>query len=60
MYDPIELEDMTTTKPREIEEETDNSTHTTEFMDAQIAQQTYGVLLCKDCLKKYLKENNLI
>ena len=60
VYDPVEMEEMAITKPREIDEEDNNSTHTTEFMDAQIAQQTYGVLLCKDCLKKYLKENNLI
>ena len=59
VYDPIEMEEVTATKPREIDAETDSNTHTTEFMDVQIVQQTYGVLLCKDCLKKYLKENNL-
>ena len=60
VYDPIEMEEVAATKPREIDAETDSNTHTTEFMDVQIVQQTYGVLLCKDCLKKYLKENNLI
>lgn len=59
VYDPIEMEEVAATKPREIDAETDSNTHTTEFMDVQIVQQTYGVLLCKDCLKKYLKENNL-
>ena len=59
VYDPIEMEEVAATKPREIDAETDSNTHTTEFMDVQIVQQTYGVLLFKDCLKKYLKENNL-
>ena len=31
-----------------------------EFMDMQISEQTFGKRLCSDCLKKYLKENNLI
>lgn len=31
-----------------------------EFMDMQISEQTFGKRLCSDCLKKYLKENNII
>lgn len=31
-------------------------TNATEYMDAQITQQTYNKVLCKDCLKKYLDE----
>lgn len=31
-----------------------------EFMDMQISEQTFGKCLCSKCLKKYLKENNLI
>ena len=39
--------------------ETDNP-QVLEFMDMQISEQTFGKRLCSDCLKKYLKENNLI
>lgn len=39
--------------------ETDNP-QVLEFIDMQISQQTFGKCLCSDCLKKYLKENNLI
>ncbi len=31
-----------------------------EFMDMQISEQTFGKRLCSDCLKKYLKDKNLI
>ena len=31
-----------------------------EFMDMQIAEQTFGKKLCSECLKKYLIENKLI
>ena len=31
-----------------------------EFMDMQIAEQTFGKKLCSECLRKYLKENNLL
>lgn len=31
-----------------------------EFMDMQISEQTYGKRMCSECLRKYLKENNLI
>jgi hypothetical protein len=30
------------------------------FIDMQISDQTFGKKLCSECLKKYLKENNLI
>lgn len=33
-----------------------NGINATEYMDAQIIQQTYGKILCKDCLQKYIKE----
>ena len=28
------------------------------YMDLQIAEQTFGKKLCKDCLKKYLNNMN--
>ena len=31
-----------------------------EFIDMQISEQTFGRCLCSDCMKKYMKENNLI
>lgn len=31
-----------------------------DFMDMQISEQTFGKRMCSDCLKKYLKDNNLI
>jgi hypothetical protein len=31
-----------------------------EFMDMQMSEQTFGKRLCSECLKKYLKENNLL
>ena len=43
------------------EEETENENpQVLEFMDMQIAEQTFGKRLCSDCLKKELKKNNLI
>lgn len=33
-------------------------TNSTEYMDVQITEQTYGKVLCNDCLKKYLSDIN--
>ena len=38
----------------------DENPQVLEFMDMQISEQTFGKRLCSECLKKYLKENNLI
>lgn len=46
------------TNEEELEEE--ENPQVLEFMDMQIAEQTFGKKLCSDCLKKYLSENNLI
>ena len=46
------------TNEEELEEE--ENPQVLEFMDMQIAEQTFGKRLCSDCLKKYLSENNLI
>lgn len=61
-YDVENIDDMDISKPREIDDVLidDNVSSNTEYMDAQICQQTYGIVLCKNCLKKYLKENKLI
>ena len=42
------------------EEINDDNPNVLEFMDMQISEQTFGKRLCSNCLKKYLKENNLI
>ena len=42
------------------EEIKDENPQVLEFMDMQISEQTFGKRMCSDCLKKYLKENNLI
>ena len=38
----------------------ENNPQVLEFMDMQIAEQTFGKKLCSECLKKYLVENKLI
>ena len=38
----------------------ENNPQVLEFMDMQIAEQTFGKKLCSECLKKYLIENKLI
>lgn len=35
-------------------------TNATEYMDVQIIQQTYGKILCKDCLQKYINGLNFL
>lgn len=42
------------------EEINEDNPQVLEFMDMQISEQTFGKRLCSECLKKYLKENNLI
>ena len=59
-YDPVEVDEQDVFKPRDIDELVENYDSVTDYMDAQISQQTYGFVMCKDCLKKYLEENNLI
>lgn len=39
---------------------TEENPQVLEFMDMQIAEQTFGKKLCSECLKKYLIENKLI
>ena len=42
------------------EEETNQDDGVTNYLDIQMVEQTIGKRLCNECLKKYLKENNLI
>lgn len=55
-YDPEEMDNTMISRPRDIDEEYIESSNNTEYMDMQITEQTYGKVLCKDCLKKYIKE----
>ena len=57
-YDPSSIDDLNPTQGKDIDDDSDDvsDSETTEYMDMQIAEQTYGKLLCRDCLRKYLKE----
>lgn len=59
-YDASEIDEKAVTIPRDINDVVEDYDNVTEYMDAQISEQTYGFVLCKDCLKKHLEENNLI
>lgn len=59
IYDPTAIDKVAIEKPREIDEEATNTNNVTEYMDVQIMEQTYGVILCAECLKKFLQNNNL-
>ena len=61
-YDPSSIDDLNPTQGKDIDDDSDDvsDSETTEYMDMQIAEQTYGKLLCRDCLRKYLKEQTEI
>ena len=54
-YDIDSVDELVPTQGRDIDDEQER-TNTTEYMDIQITEQTYGKRLCNDCLKQYLKE----
>ena len=57
-YDANEIDYMPIFQPRDIfDEEQCNKITPTEYLDAQICEQTFGVVLCHDCLKKYIENN---
>lgn len=59
-YDAEEMDYAPIFEPRDIlDENTVNSEefHPTEYMDAQICEQTFGIVLCHDCLENYLLNN---
>lgn len=60
-YDPEQMDKQEITRPRDIDEEIneEETTSLTEYRDAKISYETYGIMLCKNCLKKYIQENNL-
>lgn len=60
VYDPVEMDEMGVAQPRNIDEVIENYDSVTDYMDAQISQQTYGIVMCKECLKKYLEEKKII
>lgn len=61
VYDPIAIENMKLSEGRDIDEENQLTTDVLSYMDAEISKNTVGKVLCKDCLKKYLEneENSL-
>ena len=60
IYDAIEMDEQMISKPRDIDDVIENYDSVSEYLDAEISQATYGVTLCKDCLKKYLIEHKLM
>lgn len=60
VYDATSLDMLNPTQGKDIDTEDDeeNEEHsdTTEYMDIQITEQTYGKRLCRKCLKEYLSE----
>ena len=61
-YDPNMIDDLNPTKPRDIDEENTNTekAEVTEYLDMQMAEQTFGRRLCSKCLKEYMEKMNNI
>ena len=63
IYDSQEIDYMPIFEPKDILDDeviNDDNFHPTEFLDAQICEQTFGKVLCHDCLSKMLKIDNTI
>lgn len=58
MYDEQAVDELMPTMAREIDNDSEKVTSTTEYMDMQVTEQTYGKRLCNNCLAKYLKQIN--
>lgn len=56
-YDAEEVDYMPIFQPRDILDDSQNleGFSPTEYWDAQICEQTFGIVLCHDCLKKYME-----
>ena len=54
-YDTEHIDSVMPSKGRDIDDEVEDNNDAIEFMDAQIAYQTFGCYLCKDCLTNYMK-----
>ena len=58
IYDTTVMDYSPIFEPRDIlDDSTINNCnfHPTEYLDAQICQQTFGIILCHDCLNKFLQ-----
>lgn len=55
-YDTDMIDNATSTQPRDILDENTEDTGILSYMDLQMAEQTYGKKLCKDCLIKYINK----
>ena len=52
VYDTDYIDYMPIVKPRAIDEDYDDSYESMEYLDLQIAEQTFGKKLCKECFGK--------
>lgn len=62
VFDNEMIDELNAYEGRDITQEkieSDNP-NVLEFIDMQISQQTFGKMLCSECMKKYLKKDNLI
>ena len=59
IYDTQEIDSTPIKQAREIDEENYINTNMTEYLDVQIAEQTSGQKLCKECFSIWLKNNKL-
>lgn len=60
-YDISMIDELNPTKSRDIDEEnTEEKTEVTEYLDMQMAEQTFGKRLCSKCLREYMKQMNNI
>lgn len=59
IYDTTEINDLPYKQARAIDEEISEDKLVTEYFDAQIAEQTTGHILCKECFNEWLKNNNI-
>lgn len=58
-YDTEMMEELPIFEPRDIDDNSEEMSNVTEYMDLQISEQTFGKRLCHECLKKYLENNNI-
>ena len=56
-YDTMAIDNMVLEKPRYADEEgIETDSGVMEYLDLQMAEQTFGKKLCKDCLRKYMNK----
>jgi hypothetical protein len=62
VYDEVAIDELEAKQARdifEVEEQGDQIGGVSEYLDAQMAEQTFGHVLCKECLKEYMKEQGI-